>query len=221
MKHLRPLCIIVITVLLVCSCESKKDLASEQPKANTPTVTETNSPQKTVTPSEQPTQPQAKKIKAALQAFFDAALKGDIQTVSSELADGVDVNATNPNSQTALMLAAFNGHTKLVEMLINHGGNVNHLDTTNRTALMYCSSGPFPETVQLLIDKGAKVNIIDNNEKWTALMFAAAEGQANNVKLLLEHNADWKLKDIDGDTAASFATKNGHKQVADMINAHK
>ena len=88
------------------------------------------------------------------------------------------------------MLAAYNGHTKLVEMLIDRGGKVNHLDSTNRTALMYCSSGPFPETVQLLIAKGANVNLVDNNEGWTALMFAAAEGLAPNVKILLENGAD-------------------------------
>jgi ankyrin repeat protein len=166
--------------------------------------------------------PLVKKIKPASQAFFDAALSGDILTIESELNAGVDVNATSLNgqSQTALILAAYNGHTKLVEMLIAHGGEVNHLDGMNRTALMYCCSGPFPQTTQLLLDHGAEVNIVDNHEKWTALMFAAAEGQAENVKLLLEHGAEWKLKDTDGDTAASFAAKGGHLQVAKIISEH-
>ena len=157
-----------------------------------------------------------------MQAFFDAALNGDIQTVESELSAGVDVNATSLNgqNQTALMLAAFNGHRNLVEILIARGGKVNHLDVTHRTALMYCCSGPFPETAQLLLDHGADVNIIDNNEKWSALMFAAAEGQVENVKILLKYGADWKLTDIDGDTAASFAAKNGHQQVAQIIEEH-
>ena len=106
-------------------------------------------------------------------------------------------------------------------MLIARGGKVNHLDATNRTALMYCCSGPFPETVKFLIDKRANVNLVDNNEGWTALMFAAAEGLAPNVKILLDNGADTTPKDIDGDTAASFAAKNGHQQVADMISAHK
>jgi ankyrin repeat protein len=72
----------------------------------------------------------------------------------------------------------------------------------------------------LLLDNGADVNIIDNNEKWSALMFAAAEGQVENVKILLKYGADWKLTDIDGDTAASFAAKNGHQQVAQIIEEH-
>ncbi|MHC4952110.1 MAG: ankyrin repeat domain-containing protein, partial [Planctomycetota bacterium] len=68
--------------------------------------------------------------------------------------------------------------------------------------------------------KGAKVNIVDNSEKWTALMFAAAEGQVANVKLLLDNSAEVKPKDIDGDTAANFAANNGHTQVAKMIEEH-
>ena len=202
MKQFYLFFVIATAAVLMFGCRTKNEPASEHPK---------------------PAPPQAKKTKPASSAFFDAALIGDIQTIEVELTDGVDVNATSLNSQnqTALMLAAYNGHTKLVEMLIARGGKVNHLDATNRTALMYCCSGPFPETAQFLIDKGANVNLVDNNEGWTALMFAAAEGLAPNVKILLDNGADTTPKDIDGDTAASFAAKNGHQQVADMISAHK
>ena len=211
---------VITSIMLLSSCESKNQPTPKSPEAVESIVVQAEPPK---APAEKSAPPQAKKTKPATQAFFDAALNGDIQTVESELSAGVDVNAISANgqNQAALMLAAFNGHRNLVEMLIARGGKVNHLDVTNRTALMYCSSGPFPETAQLLLDNGADVNIIDNNEKWTALMFAAAEGQVENVKLLLEHGADYDLKDIDGDTAASFAAKNGHKQVADMINAYK
>lgn len=216
MKPVRRYCIIISAALLLCGCESKDKPAIEQCETNAPVVTiETNTPQK-------PIDPVLKKVKPATQSFFEAALNGDIQTVQSELIAGVDVNAASLNgqNQTALMLAAYNGHKKLVEMLIVHGGNVNAKDATNRTALMYCCSGPFPETTQILLDKGAEVNIIDNNERWTALMFAAAEGHLENVKLLLGQGADYKLKDTDGDTAASFAVNNGHSQVAKMIEEH-
>jgi ankyrin repeat protein len=219
-KRFHPFCIIVSAALLLCGCGSKNEPATSEPEPAPPTPVQAASQEQ---PTEQPAPLPTKKTKSATQAFFDAALNGDIQTVESELAAGVDVNAASLNgqNQTVLMLAAYNGHTKLVEMLIERGGKVNHLDSVNRTALMYCSSGPFPETVQLLIAKGANVNLVDNNEGWTALMFAAAEGLAPNVKILLENGADTKPKDIDGDTAASFAVKNGHNQVVDMINAHK
>ena len=211
--------VIVITALLLCSCETKNEPAAAKPDPAPPAPVQAVSTEQL---AEKPTPLPTKKTKSATQAFFDAALNGDIQTVESELAAGVDVNAASLNgqNQTVLMLAAYNGHTKLVEVLIDRGGKVNHLDSVNRTALMYCSSGPFPETVQLLIAKGANVNLVDNNEGWTALMFAAAEGLAPNVKILLENGADTKPKDIDGDTAAAFAVKNGHTQVAKMIEEY-
>ena len=48
-------------------------------------------------------------------------------------------------------------------------------------------------------------------------MFAAAEGQAKVVNTLLSAGADHTMKDTDGDTAKSFAEKNGHGVVVALI----
>jgi ankyrin repeat protein len=48
-------------------------------------------------------------------------------------------------------------------------------------------------------------------------MHAAAEGQAQVVQALLEHNADPTLRDVDGDTARDFATRNGHAEVVRLL----
>ena len=48
-------------------------------------------------------------------------------------------------------------------------------------------------------------------------MWAAAEGEVKNVELLLKHGADQKIVDKDGDTAKSFATKRGHRNVAKLL----
>jgi len=50
-------------------------------------------------------------------------------------------------------------------------------------------------------------------------MHAAAEGQLEVAKLLLESGADPALKDIDGETAALFANNNGHTEVAGLIQS--
>jgi ankyrin repeat protein len=54
-------------------------------------------------------------------------------------------------------------------------------------------------------------------EGFTALMTAAAEGQLEVVRLLLERGADPTLVDTDGDTALSFARQNGHTMVAQLL----
>ncbi|MHC5165393.1 MAG: ankyrin repeat domain-containing protein, partial [Planctomycetota bacterium] len=160
MKQSYLLFIIAAITLLLCGCGTKNKLTPKQPDPAHPILVPVETPEE---PAEQPALKPAKKTKPASQAFFDAALNGDIQTVKSELDAGVDVNADSLNgqNQTALMLAAYNGHTKLVEMLIGRGGQVNHPDSVNRTALMYCCSGPFPETVKVLIANGANVNLVD------------------------------------------------------------
>ena len=117
------------------------------------------------------------------------------------------------------MFAAFNGHAPVVKTLVDAGADVNAQDITGSTALMFAASGPFTETVQLLLDSGAEINMVDNNEHFSALMWAAAEGQAEAVKLLLKNKADTTLKDIDGDTAESFAAKAGHAEVVAILQA--
>ena len=59
---------------------------------------------------------------------------------------------------------------------------------------------------------------VDEVEKFTALMFAAAEGQQEVVQALLQHNADVTLRDIDGETARDFAANNGHDAVVRILD---
>lgn len=157
--------------------------------------------------------------KEANPAVIEAALQGKAETVKKALAEGYKPDARDAQGRTALMYAAFNGHTAIVRMLINAGADVNARDKNGSTALMFAASGPFPQTVQLLIDSGAQVNAIDSGEHWTPLMWAAAEGQAENVKLLLKNKADASLKDVDGDTAESFAAQKNHPEVVKILQA--
>ena len=150
--------------------------------------------------------------------MVEAALYGKVETIKKALAQGYEVNSRDPEKRTALMYASFNGQTAIVKMLIEAGADVNAQDTVGTSALMFAASAPTgSETVQVLLDAGAKINMIDNNEHFTALMWAAAEGQADNVMLLLKNEADATLKDVDGDTAESFAAKKGHTAIVQII----
>ena len=153
------------------------------------------------------------------EEIIAAALGGNLAVVEKALAQGYKPDTPDREGRTTLMYAAFNGQTNVVERLIAAGANVNAQDKTGSTALMFAASGPFAPTVQLLLDHGAKINAVDHNEHWSALMWAAAEGQAEAVELLLKNGADASLKEADGDTAESFAAKNGHSAVVKILQA--
>lgn len=147
-----------------------------------------------------------------------SAMEGNLASVEYLFSKNINVNATDPDGRTALMLAAFNGHTAIVKAFLDRGSPVNTIDSAGRTALIYAATGPNAETVKLLLGNGANPDIADSEEKFTALMFAASEGHLEVVKVLLDNKADPLLKDKDNDTAESFARKNGHVAVADLLH---
>lgn len=205
--------ILVVAVLLVLTgCGSDTQVSQSE--------TGTNGVERTETVAPKPVQPRAAKADPLLvPLFMEAALNGDAIKIGNALKAGTDCNVVDEENRTALMLAAFNGHTKVVSLLLDAGANVNLRESMNRTALMFASTGDNAGTVKLLLEHKADVNLIDGGEHWTALMFAAAEGQEEIVKLLLKHGANTKLMDSDGDTAQSFAAKNGHQAIAALLKA--
>ncbi|MEJ2085110.1 MAG: ankyrin repeat domain-containing protein [Acidobacteriota bacterium] len=151
------------------------------------------------------------------QALMEAAFNGDLAAVRDLVSAGADFHAGDADRRTALMWAAFNGHTEVVAFLLDKDAALDAKDSNGRTALMYASSGPFTETVELQLKEGSEVNLQGTLEGFTALMTAAAEGQLEVVRVLLENGADPKLMDKDGDTAMTFARQNGHDAVVDLL----
>jgi ankyrin repeat protein len=161
---------------------------------------------------------ESKQVVVEVPAFLEDALNGRIEEVRKAIEAGVDVNASDEDQRTALLFAAFNGHTAVAKLLLDQNASLEHRDAAGRTALMFAASGPNAETVELLAEAGAEVNAVDTDEKFTALMHAAAEGQVKVVEVLLKHNADPAIQDADGDTARDFATNNGHAEVVRLLS---
>jgi ankyrin repeat protein len=56
------------------------------------------------------------------------------------------------------------------------------------------------DTVKLLISQGADVNATDNDQKWTALHFAARDQKEDHVRVLLDAGASVDAVDVFGNT---------------------
>jgi ankyrin repeat protein len=94
--------------------------------------------------------------KNAESALLSAAAKGDIDTMKSLLAEGVDVNERNKKGKTALMLAAFNNRIEAVKFLLEKGADVNAKDEDGHTTLFFAVKRGKTTIVELLKQTDAK-----------------------------------------------------------------
>ena len=139
--------------------------------------------------------------------LLSAACDGDIKKATNLLELGVDVNATDAMSNSALTLAEgckrddTPSRVQLVELLIAKGAEVNHRERGGCTALMNAGGNGDTPAVNALLRSGASVNLADN-EGETALMKAAATScNEETVKALVSAGADLNARDHKGRNA--------------------
>ncbi len=111
-------------------------------------------------------------------ALIVAAAWGHSEIVQIFLRAGADVNAQGEDGDTAMLKAITEGHTEIVKMLREAGSPEVTLIQAARHGLL--------ETVKALIESGADVKAKDDEHSVTALMWAAMEGHAEIVHVLLQ-----------------------------------
>ena len=114
---------------------------------------------------------------------------------------------------TPMHVACINPDTRFIQKLVELGGDWNCLDLENKKPFHYaaCCEGEGP--LNYLISLGA---LIDETDKFknTALMLSAKNGRLENVKILLNKNANFLLKDKNNkNTAFHYACINGHLDI--------
>ena len=102
-----------------------------------------------------------------------ATAVGDIDAVRAQIADGLDVNARNPEGgSTLLTFAALFGHMELVSMLIDAGADVNKTNYQDGSAPLHAAAFlGRADVVQFLLDNGADPNAM-SDQGGTPLMAA-------------------------------------------------
>ncbi len=166
------------------------------------------------------------------------------------LSAGVNPNSTNAEGETLLMTASKSGATDLVKALLTDdvermivGVDPNLTESwRGQTALMWAAAEGHVEVIQALIDGGADINKLSAYQKFiepdpekrqggfvypripkgrfSALHFAAREGQLAAVHSLIYNGADLDIQDEEGSTPALLATLNGHYEIAAaLLNA--
>lgn len=162
-------------------------------------------------------------------ALSEAVASGSAATIEALLNAGADAKTvTSQAGETVLMTAARTGNVDAVKLLLAKGADVNVKETyKGQTALMWAASERHPEAVKLLMAAGAdwKVRTVDRETKpprlsaassispiarggFTALLFAAREGDVESAKAMLDGGVDINYGDVDNTGALTVALMN-------------
>ncbi|MBI5449853.1 MAG: ankyrin repeat domain-containing protein [Gammaproteobacteria bacterium] len=161
--------------------------------------------------------------------LIEAAMNNNAGTVRVLLQRGAHAGLRDPQGRVALSWSAANGNLDAVTALLDQDSVVDSRDNEGRTPLMLAAMNGHDTVVELLLQRGADVNAIDgqsrpygqaNNEGGrTALIHAARGGHAEVVRRLLAHGADVGLGAAHGDSALAVATRNGYKEIVNLLTA--
>lgn len=91
--------------------------------------------------------------------IFDAVKNGDVDTLTSLITSGVDVNIAGKNGIQPLHQAAFYGQDEIARLLIQSGANIQGRDAFGRTPLHWAKK---PGVARILMQCGADIDDSDN-----------------------------------------------------------
>jgi ankyrin repeat protein len=123
-------------------------------------------------------------------ALHWAVRNDDAKLVDQLIRAGANVKAENRFGVTPIALACENGSATVVERLLKAGVSANTTGPLGETALHLCARTGRPEAVRVLLTNGARIDTIENWRGQTPLMWAAAEGNVDAMKMLIEAGAD-------------------------------
>lgn len=143
-----------------------------------------------------------------------AAVKlSDIPAVEALFARGMDVNTTDPDGNTLLIIAARAKHTELAKRLLQRQAALEARNRYGETALMLAAANGDQELVGAMVAQGAKVNL----NGWNPLIYAAWQGRTETVKFLLDKGADIDAVSPSGISALMMAAREGHYDTVKLL----
>ena len=172
-----------------------------------------------------------------------ACESGNEAMVEKLLNAGANPHAAVTTGEPALMTAARAGSPGAVKALLAHGANVNAKEPTHgQTALMWAVSNQHPDVVRVLIEMKADINarsdirprIVHTGNRFgdrgenkgvvtmdlggfTALLFAARQGDLESGKLLLASGAKANDQAANGTSALVLAAHSGNGPFAALL----
>jgi uncharacterized protein len=136
-------------------------------------------------------------------SIFDIARSGTLEEFK-EFQSSIlfDVNQTNREGYTLLVIAAYNSNMPILNYLISEGANVD-MGSDYGTALMGAVFKNNIEILSTLLDAGADVNLTDNKKR-TAMHLAVIFSNTRAIEELMKYKPNLFIKDNNDFTVLDY-----------------
>lgn len=146
-----------------------------------------------------------------------ACHRGHMELVTNLLANHARVDVFDVEGRSALHLAAERGYLQVCDALLTNKAFINSKARNGRTALHLAAMNGFTHLVKFLIrDHNAMIDVL-TLKKQTPLHLAAASGQIEVCKLLLELGANIDATDEKGEKPIHAAAQNNNSEVVQLF----
>ena len=133
---------------------------------------------------------------------------------------GADINVTNSEGATPLIIAAQYDYIDIVNLLLACGATTDNQKNNGGTALMMASQEGYADIVNSLLKHNAATHCADSIG-WTALMAAAQQGHTDIVNSLLNCKASTACVEVHGCTPLMIAVRQDHTDIVETLLKHK
>ena len=183
------------------------------------------------------------KLDFSVDDYFRAAREGRLDAMEAFLKAGMKADVTDPDGNTALLLAAEAGHGHVVTYLLDHKANPNAARNDGDTPLIVAARQGDRVAVRELLEKGAspdahnaqdlsplaeaalegRVAAIEELASKSrssldySLQLASVKGKTEVMDALLKHGANALARSSENRTPLMYAAKYGHEEAVRLL----
>ena len=151
-------------------------------------------------------------------SVYDIINQEDTVAFSQLVTLGYDIDDSDADGYTPLMIASALGKAQFAQFLIDNGADVNRRSYNGETAMHRAAHVGNNELIDLLYEAEANVNMPDLDGN-TPLMYAVAANRRFTVERLVKLGADINFRNVEKKTALKIAEKRRFKEIAAYLRS--
>ena len=146
-----------------------------------------------------------------------ASSRGKDEVIKLLIARGADINASDKEGATVLMVAWMTKNPTTINLLLKHGADVNIKDKEGWSILRHAVGEGNGELVKTLITYGADINSKARDGSSVLIYAAGTEANIKIVNTLIAHGADVNTEDDDGWSPLMYAAGSGNIEIVKTL----